>query len=132
MNGRVREAPERELALGADAAQALFGINDENLRLLEAELDVRISARDQRIFLEGEGESLDVAEKIISELGALASSGYVVDAAAIRTALRVATEQPGESLERFPTDTEIRTSKGRAIRPIPSTPSGKLAFFMAG
>ncbi|NKB87885.1 MAG: AAA family ATPase [Acidobacteria bacterium] len=117
MSGRVREAPGRQLALGSDAAQALFGINDENLRLLETELDVRISARDQKVFLEGEPEALDIAEKLIGDLGELASSGYAVDVAAIKTALRVAVEQPDESVRRFLQDTEIRTSKGRAIRP---------------
>lgn len=117
MNGKIRAAPGRRVDLGATAAQALFGINDENLQLLEHELDVEISARDQEVFLEGGEEELDLAERILTELGALATKGYTVDAAAISTAIRVAVEQPEVSLESFLTDTEIRTSKGRAIRP---------------
>lgn len=117
MSGKVREAPGRQIALGPAAAQALFGINDENLHFLEEELGVQISARDQSIFLEGEVAELDLAERILVELGSLAATGYAVDTASIRTAIRVAVEQPDISLARFFTDTEVRTSKGRSVRP---------------
>lgn len=117
MTGKVRSAPGRRLGLEAAAAQALFGIHDENLQLLERELGVEISARDQEVFLEGDEESLDLAARLIVELGELAAAGHVVDGAGIKTAIRVATEQPEVSLRRFFTETEVRTSKGRAIRP---------------
>ncbi len=117
MSGKVRDAPGRQIALGPEAAQALFGINDENLHLLEHELGVKISARDQQVFLDGGEPELDLAERILVELGGLASGGHVVDAAGIRTAVRVAVEQPDVSLKRFFTDTEVRTAKGHSIRP---------------
>ncbi len=117
MTGKVREAPGRRVALDPDTAQALFGINDENLHLLEHELGVEISGRDQEVFLEGSEEDLDVAERILLQLGALAGQGHLVDAASVRTALQVAIEQPEVSLERFFTGTEVRTAKGRAVHP---------------
>jgi len=117
VTGKVREAPGRRVALDPEAAQVLFGINDENLHLLEHELGVEISGRDEEIFLEGGEEDLDVAERILVQLGGLAAAGHLVDAASVRTALQVAVEQPEVSLEKFFTDTEIRTAKGRAVRP---------------
>ncbi len=117
MTGKLREAPGRRVALDPEAAQVLFGINDEHLHLLEHELGVEISGRDQEVFLEGSGADLDVAERILVQLGGLAAAGHLVDAASIRTALQVAIEQPEVSLERFFTDTEVRTAKGRAVRP---------------
>lgn len=117
MTGKVREAPGRTVALDPEAAQALFGINDENLHLLEHELGVEISGRDQEVFLEGSDEDLDIAERVLSQLGSLASSGHLVDASSVRTALRVAIEQPEASLEKFFTEAEIRTAKGRVVQP---------------
>ena len=117
MTGKIREAPGRRVALDPEAAQALFGINDENLHILEHELGVEISGRDDEVFLAGSEEDLDVAERILVQLGGLATSGHRVDGASIRTALQVAIEQPEVSLESFFTGTEIRTAKGRAVHP---------------
>lgn len=117
MTGKVREAPGRRVALAPEAAQALFGINDENLHLLEHELGVEISGRDHAVFLEGSDEALDLAERILLQLGSLAAAGHLVDAASVRTALQVAMEQPEVSLQSFFTDTEIRTAKGRVVHP---------------
>jgi phosphate starvation-inducible PhoH-like protein len=117
VTGKVREAPGRRVALAPEAAQALFGINDENLHLLEHELGVEISGRDHAVFLEGSDEALDLAERILLQLGSLAAAGHLVDAASVRTALQVAMEQPEVSLQSFFTDTEIRTAKGRVVHP---------------
>jgi len=117
VTGKVREAPGRRVALDPEAAQMLFGVNDENLHILEHELGVEISGRDEEVFLEGNDEDLDVAERILLQLGGLAARGHLVDAASVRTALQVAIEQPEVSLETFFTDTEVRTAKGRAVRP---------------
>lgn len=117
MTGKVREAPGRRVALAPEAAQALFGINDENLHLLEHELGVEISGRDHAVFLEGSDEAIDLAERILLQLGSLAAAGHLVDAASVRTALQVAKEQPEVSLQSFFTDTEIRTAKGRVVHP---------------
>lgn len=117
MTGKVREAPGRRVALAPEVAQALFGINDENLHLLEDELGVEISGRDHAVFLEGSDEALDLAERILLQLGSLAAAGHLVDAASVRTALQVAMEQPEVSLQSFFTDTEIRTAKGRVVHP---------------
>ena len=48
--GKLRAEPGRRIELAERAAQALFGIHDENLQLLEQELGVQISARDQEYF----------------------------------------------------------------------------------
>lgn len=115
--GRVRSEPGRTVALGEVGSQALFGVNDENLRLIERELGVEISARDQEVFLEGGEEAVEVAARIVSELARVAARGVAVKAADVRTAIRVATESPELSISRFLTDTELETAKGRFVRP---------------
>ncbi len=115
--GKLRAEPGRRIELAERAAQALFGIHDENLQLLEQELGVQISARDQEIFLEGDSERVETAARILTTLGRLAERGHEIKAAEVRTAIQVATEQPELSLEDFFTDIEIPTYKGRSVRP---------------
>lgn len=116
-DGRVRASPGRTISLGAIGSPALFGVNDENLRLIERELDVEISARDNEVFLEGDEEAVELASRIVSGLGRVASKGVVVKESDVRTALRVARDSPDASIESFLTETELETAKGRFVRP---------------
>ncbi len=95
----------------------LFGIHDENLRLLEQELDVRISARDQEVFLEGDEQAVALASRLVVDLGRLAARGAPIGKQEIRAAIRLLREDPGASLDSFFADTQIRTAKGRVVRP---------------
>lgn len=115
--GKLRAEPGRRIELAERAAQVLFGVHDENLQLLERELRVQISARDQEVFLDGDPESVDTAARILTALGGLAERGREISVAEIRTAIQVANEQPHLSLEGFFTDIEIPSYKGRPVRP---------------
>ena len=115
--GKLRAEPGRRIELAERAAQVLFGIHDENLQLLEQELGVQISARDQEVFLEGDPERVDVAARILTALAQLADRGHEIKPGEVRTAIQVATEQPELSLEAFFTDIEIPAFKGRSVRP---------------
>jgi phosphate starvation-inducible PhoH-like protein len=115
--GKLRVEPGRRIELAERAAQVLFGVHDENLQLLERELRVQISARDQEVFLDGDPESVDTAARILTALGRLAERGREIRVAEIRTAIQVANEQPHLSLEGFFTDIEIPSCKGRSVRP---------------
>ena len=84
----------RKIELAAGEAQALFGVHDENLRHLETDLDITVSARDQEIFLEGADEGVDIAEKVLTTLGKLMSRGYELKDQDVRTALRIAKDAP--------------------------------------
>ncbi len=113
---KVRAAPTRSLRLGAGVSQSLFGAHDDNLRVLERDLEVRISARDDEVFLEGEEHRVEVAARVIAELGVLASRGETIGADRVRSAARVAAETPATSLQGF-ADVEVQTAKGRFVRP---------------
>ena len=115
--GRLRQAPQRRISLGDNEARVLFGIHDENLRLLEQELDVRISARDQEVFLEGDEQAVALASRLVVDLGRLAARGAPIGKQEIRAAIRLLREDPGASLDSFFADTQIRTAKGRVVRP---------------
>ena len=107
----------RRIELAEGEVQALFGVHDENLRHLETDLDITVSARDHEIFLEGADERVDIAEKVLTTLGKLMSRGYELKDQDVRTALRIAKDAPDVSLERFFTDGGIQTSRDRLVRP---------------
>ncbi len=47
---------------------SLFGVADENLRLIEKELNVNISAKDNRIVIKGNKHNSEQAQKVIEKL----------------------------------------------------------------
>jgi phosphate starvation-inducible PhoH-like protein len=107
----------RKIAIAEGELQALFGVHDDNLRQLEADLGIKISARDREVFLEGDDDRVDIAAKILTELGALMSKGYELADQDVRTAVRIARDTPHVSLERFFSDTGIQTARDRMVRP---------------
>jgi phosphate starvation-inducible PhoH-like protein len=115
--GRLRSAPGRQIDLGEAESQALFGIHDANLRVLEEALGVQISARDHEVFLEGDEAEVELAARVIGALGRVAARGIPVGKTEITTAARLAAESPSVSLERFFTDSQLQTAKGRFVRP---------------
>ena len=66
----------RKIALAEGELQDLFGVHDENLRHLESDLDITVSARDREVFLEGDDERVDIAAKVLTELSGLIAKGY--------------------------------------------------------
>ena len=68
-------AEERKNASESGALQTLFGTGDENIRLLEKLMGVRVALRGGDIVVEGESEdAVDGANDILRHLGALAAS----------------------------------------------------------
>ena len=51
-----------------DAYISLFGLNDQNISLIEQECHVTISLRDQQLFITGETAAADLAWKTVSLL----------------------------------------------------------------
>lgn len=54
--------------LNSDYILSLFGVADENLRLIEKELNVSILAKDNRIIIKGSKRNIGYAEKIFEKL----------------------------------------------------------------
>ena len=107
----------RKIALAEGELQDLFGVHDENLRHLESDLNITVSARDREVFLEGDDERVDIAAKVLTELGGLIAKGYELKDKDVQTALRIARDAPQVSLERFFGDGGIQTARDRLVRP---------------
>jgi phosphate starvation-inducible PhoH-like protein len=106
----------RKIALADGELQPLFGVHDENLQHLETVLDIKVSARDREVFLEGEEANVEIAAKVLTEMGRLLARGYSLEKNDFRTAVRMARDSPAISLERFFTDQGIQTARDRLVR----------------
>ena len=97
--------------------QNLFGAGDENMRLLEQLLSVRISLRGGEIVVEGGSETAVCrAEAIISKLMALLMRGERVDTALVRVAVSLGEKGELDSLDTLFHDVVATTFRGRPIR----------------
>ena len=95
----------------------LLGRNYEHLRLLGAELDLKIVARGAEITLKGEERQVARGARILEELRARAEAGLPVQASDIRAALRVLDEHAGADLRGLLSDAIPVPSRKKQITP---------------
>ena len=111
MTEEMKEAP-----LGG-ALQNLFGAGDENMRLLEHLLNVRIALRGGEIAVEGESEQAVVAaQEVLRSLGALCARGERVDTALVQYAVQLYERDELEQLSTLFKEVVATTFRGRPIR----------------
>ena len=96
---------------------ALLGRNDENLRLLEAELALRIVARGNEITLRGDEQQVARGARIVEELLARIGAGLPVQASDVRAALRVLADDADADLKSIFLDAIPVPSRKKQITP---------------
>src|SRR5450756_1436007 len=89
------------LTLPAAGLGALFGVHDENLRLLEDAFGVEIAARGREVSVSGDPESTALAARLLSEFSKLIERGYTPKKPDLEAAIRILTEEPSTSLVDF-------------------------------
>ncbi len=78
--------------------EPLFGTRDENLRLLEDKLLVRIDLRSDALHVEGKPESVAQVEKIFSDYEQLRKSGVSLQNGELNAMLKLVTADPNVNL----------------------------------
>ena len=80
---------------------ALFGVHDENLRLLEDAFGVEIAARGREVSVSGDPEGTALAARLLSEFSKLIERGYTPKKPDLEAAIRILKEEPSTSLVDF-------------------------------
>ena len=96
---------------------SVFGSFDQNLRLIESELNVKILDRDNLIHMSGEEENVMLAEKAIIGLLALAARGEIIDAQSVRYILGLVQSGKENEIQKLAGDVVCITAKGKPIKP---------------
>ncbi len=96
---------------------SVFGSFDQNLRLIETELNVKILDRDNLIHITGEAENVMLAEKTINGLLELAARGENIDAQNVRYILKLVQSGREGEIQKLAGDVICITAKGKPIKP---------------
>ena len=94
----------------------VFGSFDQNLRIIEQELSVKVLDRDDRIHILGEAENVMLAEKAINGLLTLAARGEGIDAQNVRYILKLVSEGRESKIQELAGDVICITAKGKPIK----------------
>ena len=95
---------------------SVFGSFDQNLRIIESELGVKVLDRDNKIHVCGEEESAILAEKAINGLLTLAARGENIDAQNVRYILKLVAEGQESKIDELAGDVVCITSKGKPVK----------------
>ena len=96
---------------------SVFGSFDQNLRLIEGELGVKVLDRDNMIHICGEAENVMLAEKVINGLLTLAAKGESIDGQNVRYILKLVSEGKEVKISELHGDVICITAKGKPIKP---------------
>lgn len=99
-----------------DAYMALFGLNDQNVALVEQECGVTVSLRGSELFLTGEAEDAALAESVILKLLEMIHRGDLVDRTRIRYAIALAREGDVDRIDEILRSVVAITHRGKQIR----------------
>ena len=99
-----------------DAYMSLFGLNDQNVALVEQECGVTVSLRGSELFLTGEAEDAALAESVILKLLEMIRRGDLVDRTRIRYAIALAREGDVDRIDEILRSVVAITHRGKQIR----------------
>jgi phosphate starvation-inducible PhoH-like protein len=115
--GPASAAPVRSsIDVPHDLVMGLLGSADENLRALEELLTADIHVRGNALTMSGEPADVALAERVLSELLAIAGSGQRLTPEAIRHSVSMLTGTGNESPAEVLT-LDILSRRGKTIRP---------------
>ncbi len=98
-------------------SRQLFGEHNRHLQKIADALDVRINARGNGVYIDGDDFAADLARKILDQLYGLLKENYPIYPNDVDYAIRVLSENDRLRLKDIFLDTVFITSKKRSITP---------------
>jgi phosphate starvation-inducible PhoH-like protein len=107
----------RKLAIPEEVLADVFGHFDDNLRTIEKELGVRLSARGGEVTIQGDPEREALAASLLAQMAGLAQGGYSIKKGDAEIALRLLRDNRSATLKEFFGSGRVRTTNGRFVTP---------------
>ena len=95
----------------------LFGLFDENIRLIERELNVSVVNRESNLKISGDGENVMWAVKAIQGLLTLSAKGEAIGEQNVRYIIELVRTGNEERIAQLAGDVVCVTAKGKPIKP---------------
>ncbi len=106
----------RKVTVPEAGVSTLFGAYDDNLRQLEALLNVRIRTQGHELMVEGDAGSTARVARLVEQLGGLLQEGHAISDKDVKTAAQLIAEDADVDLrDHFLKDGQIRTAGKRRI-----------------
>lgn len=105
------------LTLSEEDVNTLFGVHDENLRVIEDAFKVRVSARGGEVHVQGDAENVATAEKLLSAMQSLLDRGFPLRKADLTTAVRVLRDDPTQDVVDFFVDDSLQSATKKLATP---------------
>jgi len=99
-----------------DVYQALFGMNDQFVKLIESEYSVSVVLRDNDFRIQGEPAQCELARQVIEKLTHLLYEGQSIDVGTVRYLCSLVSRGHAERAEEILSDVVSYTYKGQRIR----------------
>ncbi len=100
-----------------ELAKILFGKHDENVKLVERSVDVRVNVRGNAVTIQGGALEVKLAKRIFQELYEVLQKGYPVYPADVDYAIRILSEKSSAKLRDFFLDKVCIKVHKRVITP---------------
>ena len=94
----------------------IFGSFDENIRIMESELGVRVVNRDSELKLSGEAENVMYAVKVVEGLVSLSARGEPINEQNVRYLIQLVRAGKGDRIADLARDVICVTAKGKPIK----------------
>jgi phosphate starvation-inducible PhoH-like protein len=107
----------RKFSIPEETLADVFGHFDENLRTIEKDLGVRVSARGPEITVQGEADREALALNLLGQLAALVQGGFPLKRGDVEIALRLLRDNRGALLRDFFAAGRLKTANGRFVTP---------------
>ena len=99
-----------------DAYMSLFGLNDQNVALIEQECGVTIALRGAELAITGEEQDTELAASVIQKLMEMIHRNELVDRTRIRYAIALAREGKVDMIDEILRSVVAITHRGKQIR----------------
>jgi phosphate starvation-inducible PhoH-like protein len=107
-----------QLTLADNAlAQALFGEQGQNLRLIGRLLGVKLANRGNQVTMEGPGDQVKLASRVVEELYQLLETGYALAPQDVQHAVKILQGQEETAIKEIFLDTVYISAMKRRITP---------------
>ena len=95
----------------------IFGSFDENIRIIEQELTVRVVSRDDQLKISGEeDEAVDQAAKVIQGLLSLSARGETIHEQNVRYLIQLVKSGNEDKIQTLAADVLCVTAKGKPVK----------------